>query len=73
MLFRSFLPLLSFTAWKMEWFPTGQLGSWALFIGMFFLIFIAMTVGFEIYYRAAGKKYDGLLGQYRRQKEEKRD
>ncbi len=68
-----FLPLLSFTAWKMEWFPTGQLGSWALFIGMFFLIFIAMTVGFEIYYRAAGKKYDGLLGQYRRQKEEKRD
>jgi len=29
-----------------------------------------MIIGFEIYYRAVGKKYDGLLGQYRKQKEE---
>lgn len=65
-----FLPLLSFAAWKMEWFPTEQLGAWAIFIGVFFLIFLVMTFGFEIYYRATGRKYDGLLGQYRRQKEE---
>lgn len=24
-----------------------------------------MTLGFELYYRISGKKYDGLLGQYR--------
>ena len=65
-----FLPLLSFAAWKMEWFPTEQLGAWAIFIGVFFLIFLVMTFGFEIYYRATGRKYDGLLGQYRKQKEE---
>jgi len=29
-----------------------------------------MIIGFEIYYRVVGKKCDGLLGQYRKQKEE---
>lgn len=65
-----FFPLLSFTAWKAEWFPTEQLGSWVLFSAIFLLIFVVMTIGFHIYYRAAGKKYDGLVGRYRRQKEE---
>ena len=65
-----FFPLLSFTAWKAEWFPTEQLGSWVLFSAIFPLIFVVMTIGFHIYYRAAGKKYDGLVGRYRRQKEE---
>lgn len=64
-----FLPLLSLAAWKMEWFPTEQLGSWAMFIGIFFLTFLVFTIGFDIYYRATGKKYDGLVGQYRREKE----
>ena len=65
-----FLPLLVFAAWKTQWFPTAQPGAWAMFFGIYFLIFIVITAGFEIYYRAAGKKYDGLIGQYRRQKEE---
>ncbi len=65
-----FLPMLCLAAWKGEWFPMENPGAWALFLGIFFLIFIGMTVGFEFYYRAAGKKYDGLIGQYRRQKEE---
>lgn len=38
-------------------------------MGAVFLIFLAvlltMTLGFELYYRISGKKYDGLLGQYR--------
>ena len=65
-----FLPLLCFAAWKGEWFPMAQPGAWALFLGIFFLFFIGLTAGFEVYYRAAGKKYDGLIGQYRRQKEQ---
>ncbi len=64
-----FLPLLALAAWKMDWFPTEQAGSWAIFIGMFFLIFIVMTVGFDIYFRITGRKYDGLIGQYRKEKE----
>lgn len=63
-----FLPTLSATAWRFRWFPMGK-GSWLIFIGLFLLIFAVMTIGFEIYYRAAGHKYDGLLGQYRRERE----
>ena len=66
-----FLPTLALLAWRAEWFPTEEAGAWAMFIGMFFLIFIAMTIGFDIYYRIAGRKYDGMLGRYRREKEEK--
>ena len=64
-----FLPVLALAAWKTGWFPTDQVGAWAMFIGIFFLIFLVMTVGFEIYFRITGRKYDGLIGQYRKQKE----
>lgn len=65
-----FLPLLSLAAWTMDWFPTELPGAWAIFVGTFFLIFIVMTVGFDIYFRVTGRKYDGLIGQYRKQREE---
>lgn len=65
-----FLPVLAFAAWKTEWFPMDRAGAWLLFIGIFFLIFLAMTVGFEIYFRITGRKYDGLIGQYRKKKED---
>ena len=42
-----------------------------MFFGIFFLIFIGMTIGFDIYFRITGRKYDGMIGQYRKQKEEK--
>ena len=66
-----FLPLLSLAAWRLDWFPTQRAGAWAVFIGVFFLIFIVMTVGFEIFFRLTGRKYDGLIGQYRKEREEK--
>ncbi len=64
-----FFPLLSGTAALFRWFPTEYAGAWLVFAGSFVAAFVVMTIGFEIYYRAAGKKYDGLLGQYRREKE----
>lgn len=68
-----FLPVLALAAWKTGWFPTDQVGAWAMFIGIFFLIFLVMTVGFDIYFQVTGRKYDGLIGQYRRKKEEEED
>lgn len=65
-----FLPTLSLIAWKGEWFPMERAGSWAVFIGIFFLIFIVMTIGFDIYFRITGRKYDGMIGRYRKEKEE---
>ena len=66
-----FLPTLAFAAWKAEWFPIENLGSWAVFVGAFFITFIVMTIGFDIYFRITGRKYDGMIGQYRKEKEEK--
>lgn len=66
-----FLPALAFAAWKAKWFPMEKAESWAIFIGMFFLIFIVMTIGFDIYFQITGRKYDGMIGQYRKEKEEK--
>lgn len=65
-----FLPVLTLAAWKNRWFPMDQAGAWAMFIGVFFLIFLGMTVGFDIYFQIAGRKYDGWIGQYRKKKEE---
>lgn len=66
-----YLPVLAVTGWKAQWFPVDNLGSWALFLGVFFAVFLAMTVGFDIYFRLTGRKYDGLLGQYRKEQEER--
>ena len=63
-----FFPLLCLIAWYFQWLPDSG-GAWLIFIGIFLLVFLAVTLGFEIYYRATGRKYDGLLGQYRREKE----
>lgn len=65
-----FFPALAFTAWNTKWFPADRAGAWIMFIVVFFLIFIVMTVGFDIYFRVTGRKYDGLIGQYRKIKEE---
>jgi len=65
-----FLVLLSATAYFFEWLPREAGGSWLLFIGIFLLAFVGMTVSFEVYFKATGKKYDGLLGQYRQRKSE---
>lgn len=65
-----FLPPMSLAAWKMEWFPAERAGNWILFVGIFFLIFAVIALGFDIYFQITGRKYDGLIGQYRKSKEQ---
>ena len=65
-----FLPTLILIAWKGQWFPMEEVGAWATFIGMFFLTFVVMTIGFDIYFRITGRKYDGMIGRYRKEKED---
>ena len=62
-----YLPVLAVAGWKAQWFPVDNLGSWAVFVGVFFAVFLVMTLGFDIYFRLTGRKYDGLLGQYRKE------
>ena len=62
----TFLAVLSVFAWKGKWFPAGEFGNWLTFAGIFLAVFAVMTAGYEIYFRLAGKKYDGLLGERQR-------
>ncbi|MCL2588201.1 MAG: hypothetical protein FWD84_02210 [Oscillospiraceae bacterium] len=66
----SFLALLAANAYFFRWFPLEGAMYWLLFIGIALIVFVGGTVAFEIYFHIMGKKYDGLLGQYRKQKEE---
>ena len=43
-----FLPALTLAAWKGAWFPMERAEAWIMFVGIFFLIFIGMTIGFEV-------------------------
>ena len=63
-----FLALLAANAYLFRWFPLDGALYWLLFVGIFLVTFIGGTVAFEIYFRVMGKKYDGLLGEYREQK-----
>lgn len=62
--------ILTAIAVLFDWFPTEIPGAWMTFSGIFILVFVIMTFSFEIYFRITGKKYDGLLGQYKKKKEQ---
>jgi hypothetical protein len=62
-----FLLLLAVNAWFFHWFADTT--YWLFFNGIFLVVFIGGTVAFEIYFNLTGKKYDGLLGQYRKHRD----
>lgn len=62
------LGLLSLCAVVFHWFPTDRAEVWGGFLLVALIAFVGISLGFEIYFWAAGKKYDGLLGQYRAKK-----
>ena len=66
-----FFPMLTACAFLFQWFPMEQVGSWLIFILIFLAIFLAMSAGFEVYFRLTGRKYDGILGQYKKRQEER--
>lgn len=63
--------LLSLCAAVFHWFPVDKMGSWAVFLLAALAAFAGISLGFEIYFWAAGKKYDGLLGEYKAKKDKK--
>ena len=63
-----FFILLTAIAALFDWFPLAYAGAWALFAGIFLAIFLVLTAAFEWYYHLTGRKYNGLLGQYRQKK-----
>ena len=64
-----FFTLLAAAALFFQWFDLDDTTLWAWLLGIFLVVFIAWIVSFEIYFRVMGKKYDGLLEQYRKQRD----
>jgi len=64
-----FFVLIKITARFFQWFALDNTMLWMWFSAIFLAVFIVWIVAFEIYFRVIGKKYDGLLGQYRKQME----
>lgn len=52
-------------AWGFRWFPLEEAGAWISFLAIFLVAFVAISLGFEIYFRIMGKRYDALLDQRR--------
>ena len=64
-----FFALLAGNAWFFNWFPVEDTMHWLVFTGIYLVVFIGSITAFEIYFHVIGKKYDGLLGQYRKQRD----
>jgi len=64
-----FFVLLAANAYFFQWFPLDNSFAWLMFIRIFFAVLLFLIIGFECYFRAIGKKYDGLLGEYRKRRE----
>lgn len=64
-----FLGLLIAFAIGFHWFPATDTASWLLFAGIFIAGYVVISLAFEIYYKLAGRKYNGLLGEYKKRRE----
>lgn len=64
-----YFPFLAGCAFLFKWFPTQYAGAWIMFGAIFIVFFVVFTICFEIYFKFTGKKYDGILGQYIKERE----
>lgn len=52
-------------AWTFHWFPMDNPGAWLWFVAIFFVAFVLLSLGFEVYFRIIGRRYDEALGRRR--------
>lgn len=65
------MAVVSLCALWFQWVPVGNAGAWVIFFASFLVCFVLICAGFELYFWVIGKKYDGLLGEYRSKKGKK--
>lgn len=68
-----FLIMLMAFALGFHWFPMDSMANWLVFFGIFLAIFLIMTACFEMIFRITGKRYNGLLGQYKKARQKNID
>lgn len=64
----AFLAVVAGAGMIFRWFPIDRWQSWVTFLAIFAVIFVAIAVGFEVYFRITGQKYDDFLAQYKKRK-----
>lgn len=65
----AYLPCLAGLALAFSWFPPLEPRRWLEFFGLFLAILGIVTAAFEVSYQIKGKKYTGLLGQYKKNRD----
>ena len=63
----TYLPILVMAALLGRWFEP-SLGSWAIFVGIYLVILLGMTLGFHRYYRHTSGSYQAALERYHKRK-----
>lgn len=61
----AFLAVVAGAGMIFRWFPIDRWQSWVTFLSIFAVIFVAIAVGFEVYFHITGQKYDDFLAQYK--------
>lgn len=59
--------VLTIFALSFAWFPSGNIGAWFSFLAIFCLISLGVTIGFEIYFRITGRRYNHMLASSRKE------
>ena len=67
-----FLTPLLITAHSIQWLFSEPERNWLLVIVFYIIVFVVTLIGFEVYFHITKRKYDGLLGTYRLEKEEEK-
>lgn len=62
----AYLPCLAGLALAFSWFPREEAGAWLVFVGIFLVILAAVALAYAVAFRIKGAKYNGLLGQYKK-------
>ena len=60
------LAVVSACAVGFGWFPEADARSWLFFVGLFLVLFAAISLAFEVGFRLRRKVYDDALGRYKK-------
>ena len=60
------LAVVSACAVGFGWFPVADARSWLFFVGLFLVLFAAISLAFEVGFRLRRKVYDDALGRYKK-------
>ncbi len=60
------LAVVSACAVGFGWFPVADARSWLFFVGLFLVLFAAISLAFEVGFRLRRRVYDDALGRYKK-------